>query len=157
VSALHYRQSALVEGVQALFREAPKVREADALSTIRVSDDATGGGVTLTGGALTLARAVITYATTMATDASVANAFSITATDGVAFTVSAPTNPVTGRQITYTIRNGTGGALGTATWNAVFKMAAWTQPATATSRSITFIYDGTNWVELSRTPADVAN
>jgi hypothetical protein len=93
----------------------------------------------------------------MTPDSSQANTLVITATDGVAFTINAPTNPATGKQITFMIRNATGGALGAATWNAIFKMAAWTQPGTATSRSITFVYDGTNWVEISRTPADVAN
>lgn len=81
----------------------------------------------------------------------------ITATNGTAFTINAPTNPVTGHQITVTIRNTSGGALGAVTWDAVFKLSAWTSPATANSRSVTFVYDGTNWVEIGRTPADVPN
>lgn len=126
------------------------------MSNLRFTDDANGDGVTL-GKGLTLARAVLLYGTVIATDAGLANAFTITATDGVAFAISAPTNLAAGKQVTYTIRNTTGGALGVATWNAIFKMAAWTQPGTGTSRSITFIYDGTNLVEVSRTAADIAN
>lgn len=137
----------------------------------------TGGGATplnLNGGALTAGsvsstgamtaqaalvqkRVAITYGATMATDASLGNKFVITATDANAFTISNPTNPVDGQEITYTIRNGTAGALGAATWGAAFKLAAWTQPAAGNSRSITFRYDGTNWVEIGRTPADVPN
>ena len=122
----------------------------------RIQDDLLGDGVNISKG-LTLARAVLTYGTVIATDASLANTFSITATDGVAFTISAPTNLVAGKQITYVVRNTSGGALGAITWNAIFKMAAFTSPATANSRSITFVYDGTNLVEVSRTPADVPN
>jgi hypothetical protein len=99
----------------------------------------------------------VTYSASMTIDAATGNSFTITATDGTAFTINAPTNPATGEKITVTLRNASGGALGAATWNAVFKMAAWTNPANANSRSIEFRYDGTNWVEVSRTPADVPN
>lgn len=74
-----------------------------------------------------------------------------------AWTHGAPINPTSDAAITYTVKNTSAGALGTLAWNAIFKMAAWTQPGAATSRSITFRFDGTNWVEVSRTPADVAN
>lgn len=102
-------------------------------------------------------RQTVTYSASMTIDAAIGNEFDITANDGVAFTINAPTNPVDGHRITITIRNTAGGALGAATWNAVFKMAAWTQPASANSRSIDFRYDGTNWVEIGRTTADVPN
>ena len=99
----------------------------------------------------------ITYSATMATNTLIGQTFVITATNATAFTISNPTNMVTGQWLTYTIRNTSGGALGTATWGSAFKMATWTQPANTYSRTITFQYDGTNWVERSRTPADVPN
>ncbi len=99
----------------------------------------------------------VTYSTSMTIDASTGNYFTITANNGTGFTINAPTNPVTGQRIYVIIRNTSGGALGTATWNAVFKMAAWTQPANANSRTIKFVYDGTNWVEFGRTTTDVPN
>lgn len=99
----------------------------------------------------------VTYSANMSPNCSLGNRSIITATDGTAFTIAAPTNPLDGQVLTITIRNTSGGALGVATWNAVYKMAAWTQPATGFSRSITFQYNGTNWVEVSRTPADVPN
>jgi hypothetical protein len=94
---------------------------------------------------------------TIATDASKGSDYVITATNGTAFTISSPTNPFTGQTISYLIRNTSGGALGAVTWGAAFKLAAWTSPANANSRSISFRYDGTNWIERSRTPADVPN
>lgn len=104
------------------------------------------------------ANFAVTYSAAMTIDASLGNIATITATNGTAFTINAPTNPVTGQKLTVRIRNTSGGALGVATWNAAFKMgAAWVQPATAFSRSIDFDYDGTNWVESDRTAADVAN
>lgn len=113
-------------------------------------------GATLTK-ALNTARVALTYGATIATDASLGNEFDITATNGTAFTISNPTNATDGQVITYTIRNTSGGALGAITWGTAFKMAAWTSPATANSRSITFRFDGTNLVEISRTPGDVPN
>jgi hypothetical protein len=101
--------------------------------------------------------AAIAYSASMTPDASAGQAQTITATNATAFTINAPTNLVTDQLLTLTIRNTSGGALGVATFNAIFKMSAWTQPATGNSRSITFRYDGTNLIEIARTPADVPN
>lgn len=114
-------------------------------------------GVSTLGAALIEKRIVLVYSATIATDASLGNMFDITATNATAFTISNPTSPANDQRITYTIRNTSGGALGAITWGAAFKLSAWTSPATANSRSITFRYDGTNWVEIGRTPADVPN
>lgn len=99
----------------------------------------------------------ITYSASMTPDARAGMTQVITATNATAFTINAPTNPASGQKLTIKIRNTSGGALGAVTWNAVFKMATWTSPATANSRSITFHYDGTNWVEESRCTTDVPN
>jgi hypothetical protein len=99
----------------------------------------------------------VTYSTSITPDAALGHSFIITATDNVAFAINAPLHPVLGQRITVRIRNTSGGALGTATWNAAFLMATWTQPADTKSRAITFEYDGTNWVEVSRNTADVPN
>jgi hypothetical protein len=40
---------------------------------------------------------------------------------------------------------------------SLYKLTTWTSPATGFSRSIKFIYDGTNWVESYRTAADIPN
>lgn len=109
----------------------------------------------------------LTYSSSMTPDmASGANYFDISANNGTAFTINAPTNlpTVLGPGIvstdillTITIRNTSGGVLGAVTWSSIYKLAAWTQPTNGNSRSITFRYNGTNLVEISRTPADVPN
>jgi len=99
----------------------------------------------------------VAYSASMTFDASTGDLFEFTATDGNAFTINAPTNPTSGQVITLTVRNTSGGALGAATFNAVFKQATWTSPATANSRSITWKYNGTNWIEISRTTTDIPN
>jgi hypothetical protein len=111
----------------------------------QVVNSTTSGGVT------------ITYSASMTIDAATTDIATITATDGVAFTINAPTNPVAQARLRIRIRNTSGGALGVATFNAAFKMAAWVQPATGNSRTIDFDYDGTNWIEAHRTAADVPN
>lgn len=98
---------------------------------------------------------VITYATTMATNAALGRFFKITATDTVAMTISNPTNATTGKVITYLLYNSSGGTMGTITWGALFKIATVTKPATSTMRALSFIYDGTNWVEFSVCASDV--
>jgi hypothetical protein len=99
----------------------------------------------------------VAYSASITPNAYLANHFIITATNTTAFTINAPVNVTTGQRITITIRNNALGALGAVTWNAVFKMAAWTSPANQFSRSIDFVYNGTVWVEVSRTPVDVPN
>lgn len=99
----------------------------------------------------------VTYSSAMTFSSFENSTFVITANNGSAFTINAPTEPAKGKQITIRLRNTSGGALGAATWDAVFKMAAWTNPTNGNSRSITFEYDGTNWVEMTRTAADVPN
>ncbi len=83
--------------------------------------------------------------------------FVVTPTDANAFQIDNPTTPVTGARITIRIRNTTGGALGAVTFGTAYKLSAWVSPATGNSRAIDFQYDGTNWIEVSRTPADVPN
>lgn len=98
----------------------------------------------------------IMYSTSMTLDISLGSYFKIVATNGTAFTINAPTNSENGQTIIVEIKNSAGGALGAATWNTVFKMVAWTQPANGFSRAITFVYDGTNWRQVGTT-VDVAN
>lgn len=90
-------------------------------------------------------------------DASAGGNFLITADVAVAsFTVAAPLHAANGEKITIVIRNASGGAL-TTTWNAIFKMAAWEDPANGFQAGITFMYDGTNWVETHRGASNIPN
>lgn len=108
-------------------------------------------------------RVLPTYGANVTIDVNVGSSFSIVPTDGNAFTVVNPINgafgasPQTGSRIRIAIKNTSGAPLGTATWENKYKMSAWTQPANGFSRTIEFEFDGTNWIEQNRTPADVAN
>jgi hypothetical protein len=98
-----------------------------------------------------------TYGPIVGLDTAIANEFYVNATNGTAFTIDNPNFAESGMVITVTIANTSGGALGTVTWAGDFKLASWTSPADGNNRSITFSYDGTNWIEINRTTADVPN
>ena len=135
------------------------------LKTIRINGNRAlvelfGGFIT--NGANCSVATTLTYGATIAIDASLGNNFVVTITDAVAFAIGAPTNtPPTGfgQVIRITFRNGSGGAHGAGTFNAVFKTPAAGFPAIADGFSRTFEYswNGTNWVETFRSAADVAN
>ena len=109
----------------------------------------------------------VPYSNSMTPDLGLGSHQQINPTNNTAFTINAPlydgaamdaANPgPTGFQWTLTIRNASGGALGAATLNAALRLAAWTQPANGFSRSITFQWNGTTHVEVSRTTVDVPN
>jgi len=119
------------------------------------------GGL-MTNRAIVVPVTTVTYSAAPTLDAALGNDFVITITDNVAFVVAAPLNPPpTGfaQDISITFRNAAGVAHGAGTWNAIFKTQATVFPAIATgfSRTVFFRWNGTNWVELVRTAADVAN
>ena len=94
---------------------------------------------------------------TGALNANTSSVMQINNNGGATYTVAAPIGGIAGQRISIKDINSSSGAGGAYTWNAIYKMAAWTRPAAGYSRSIDFIYNGTNWVEVSRTPADVPN
>jgi hypothetical protein len=93
-----------------------------------------------------------TYGATVSLDASLGNFFVITATNNTGFTISNPTNLGTGQPIIVQVKNTSGGALGTITWDTLYKMATFTKPATGFNRTATFIYNGTTLVEVNCSP-----
>lgn len=103
------------------------------------------------------ATVVLIYSAAMTLSALTGNRATITITDGVAHIINAPTNPTINQRLVFTLRNTSGGAAGVATWNAIFKMAAWVQPGNGFSASIEFEYNGANWVEISRSGVTVPN
>ena len=98
-----------------------------------------------------------TYGTNITITAPLANRFRVVVTNNTAFTVLNPITPRTGQRITIRIVNTSGGAMGVITWDTAFKLSAWTNPANGFSRSISFAYNGSNWIEESRTAADIPN
>jgi len=100
------------------------------------------------------------YGTTIQTDASSGDVFFIDFTDGTSFTIAAPKNGIPGQIITYVIRNFSGGAPGGISWETpAFRTAFGTLPNDGFSRSVEFVYDGSNWTETFRAPSpgDVPN
>lgn len=110
----------------------------------------TGGNVQQGPGGWIHDLAAIAYSAAITIDASASGSWwRITPNNGVAFTINAPTNPVSGQIAWLTIRNASGGALGAVTFNAVFKTAGFVAPLNGFSASAKFRYDGANWVQLS--------
>jgi hypothetical protein len=104
-----------------------------------------------------IGRVVVPYSASITFSAAISDWFEITANNTTAFTINAPTSPMDGKEIRITIRNTAGSALGTVTWNPVFKLSTWTSPATANSRTIDFRFDGTNWIQTYQATVDVPN
>lgn len=135
--------------------------------TLEPADATTPGVVTALaqsfGGAKTFAAAVINNQGTAApagagsvsTDASLVNSM-VVSPAGATSTISNPTNPATGQFLTYVIKNATGAPTVTS-WDTAFKMAAWVDAADGFSAAITFLYNGANWVEVSRGSVSVPN
>lgn len=89
------------------------------------------------------------YSASISPNADYADYFIITATNGNAFTIGPPSNAKIGRQIAFEINNASGGALGVITWDAVYRIGAFTAPGNGKGSVITFIYNGTNWVQAA--------
>jgi hypothetical protein len=97
----------------------------------------------------------LTYSATISVDAKINSLCSISVTNGTAFTISTPTDGQEGQTLSLRIYNSSGGAMGTITWGSGYKMSAWTNPASAYNRSITFNKQGGVWYEQSRTTVDI--
>lgn len=116
----------------------------------------------VTDGSLTAAHRVsggrlqIPFGRHILLDASLANVFEVRPADSEPFAVDNPINPAAGQLITVRLVN-TYGSLGSIAWGSAFRLASWAHPAVGYSRSITFVFDGACWIEVSRTPADVPN
>ncbi len=93
-----------------------------------------------------------TYGPTVAIDAGTATSFRITVTNGTAFAISNPTGLTYGQQITIIVRNASGGVMATPTWDTLYKMATFTKPADGKTRSVTFLYDSVNLIEINCSP-----
>lgn len=107
----------------------------------------------------------LTYGAAITFEVSTGTHGIVTITDAVAFVMSAPTvggvaptADMAGMRIRYTWRNTSGGAHGAGTFNAIFKTSgALAAIATGFNRTYEFEWNGTNWIEIFRGAADVAN
>jgi hypothetical protein len=118
------------------------------------------GGIVTTRGSwhgVTVKRRAVPFAESIVFDATGSEQFDVTATSHADFSIAAPTSPVSDKVITVTVRNASGGALGKTTWNAAFKISAWTNPADGHSRSVVLRFDGAHWVQIGQTGSDIPN
>jgi len=99
----------------------------------------------------------LAFDTTLTPDCGFSNEFLVTPTDARDFSIRSPLNPSFGQRIGITIRNPSQGAVGTCSWEPIFKMGAWQNPRGGHSRSVEFMFNGTDWLEISRTAQDIPN
>lgn len=73
-------------------------------------------------------------------------------TSATAFAVYLPViEPQIGMIHTIAVKNASGGSLGTVTWNAIYILTSgWVSPTNGLTKTIRFMYDGTNWIEIAR-------
>lgn len=100
-----------------------------------------------------------TYGASITINNDLGDDFYITATNGTAFTVMAPSNVVFSQRITITIFNNTAATLGTVTWSAYALNSRWLNPLPGCSRSIDFQLNSatSTWTEIGGTPSDVCS
>lgn len=80
----------------------------------------------------------------------------IRVTDAKTLTINAPSASLAGTDLTFEITNATAGALGAIAWDRAFRLAgALPSPAAGKIRTITFTFNGTNWIERGRAAADI--
>lgn len=116
------------------------------------------GGIVTTRGAwegTTARRRDVAFSSSITFDATGSEQYDIVATSNQDFSINAPVNPVTDKAITITIHNASGGPLGKAIWNRVFRLSPWTNPADGHIRSIVVRYDGICWVQVMQVTVDV--
>ena len=100
--------------------------------------------------------AMLKQGPTVVADASSANYFIVDMATPSPATVQDPASPQLGQGITFDIRNQSAGSVGEITWGGAFLLAGpFSSPSGGRRRTISFYYDGTNWVETGRAGADI--
>lgn len=85
-----------------------------------------------------------------------AQLYTMPVTTNAAITVKPPVGFAPGRRFTVRLSNLSAAAMGAVTWDPIFKMPAWTNPAPGFNRSVDFYYDGNFYYQVG-TPVDVPN
>jgi hypothetical protein len=102
-------------------------------------------------------QVTLTDGATVAVDATIGTDFLLAA--GGSRTISAPSHPAGGLQIAVEVLNNTGGAI-TTTWDPVFHVGSWVDPAAGKRRIVVFRFSwqgtlgSSFWAQVSLTPAD---
>ena len=116
----------------------------------------------ISGGASYGPSVLPTFGATVVINTALANAFIVEISTNAAFAINASNIPAVGygQVVTVTFKNTSGGAHGTGTFGAMFKMISNTLAtiATANNRTYQFVSDGTNLIQIGVAPAtDVPN
>lgn len=100
---------------------------------------------------LTSNTQTLTYGTNVVVDASLGRHYIVTISNGVAFNINTPSNPTAGQEISFEIRNSSGGAHGAITFisTAYATQGAVTIPNGGIA-TVTFYYNGSKWIETTR-------
>lgn len=134
-----------------------RVMSLDSAGTLADVALTTSVGGIKTKGSITRTHIPATYAATTSLDALAGNVHTITPTNSTPFTVTAGGAVEVGHELEVTIKNTTGGALGTVTWDpSVFKVAAYTPPADGFQTTTLHTYNGLHYKQ-SAPAVTVAN
>jgi hypothetical protein len=112
----------------------------------------------LGGWADTVGALAVSGAGTYVPNSDAYSSFIATVSTASGFTIANPSGaPIVGQKMKGTFKNTSGGAMGTVTFGANYKHGTITMPSTGNSFTLTWEYDGTNWVEESRGSNAVPN
>ena len=118
-----------------------------------------GGQPVFPAGGIVTGKDNPSYSASITPNATHGQWFTITVTNGTAFTINAPSSAPASSQtqeLTIEIFNNSGGAMGAITWDAAFSLVggAFTNPASTKKRFVRFAWNGTTWIEITRASAD---
>jgi len=103
----------------------------------------------------TASRAVVAkqvdlvYGSVINIDASLGNSMLLIVTNSSNFVINSPTNSLKGQLMYLTVKNSSGGAIGGVSWPADFRVVSLPIPPNGFSRTLTLLYNGSQWVEVS--------
>ena len=98
----------------------------------------------------------LTYGSTVQITAPNGNYFTLRVPDNKPFVIAAPNRPVGTQRLTLEILNNSGSEMGSVRWDPSFLLAGpLPGPTNGKRRTITFQYNGANWVEQCRVANDI--
>lgn len=104
------------------------------------------------------AVSTLTYSTSITPNGALGGTQIINVTNNTNFTINAPSgSPPNGQELTITIVNTTGSAMGTVTWNAVYKKQSTTSPSSANSRVQVFVLEASSTWRQRVVSGDIPN
>jgi hypothetical protein len=95
------------------------------------------------------------YGAIVTPDAGAGRTAQIIATNANNFQIAAPTNGSWGSRLTVQVLNSSGGAMGSVGFGGGIKQSGFVSPASTKHTSADFVYDGTNWIQVTPWTPDV--